>query len=644
MKLTIPNQYKFIVKLYLIWFTLFTAFRFLILVLNLDSLTTDGSTTLLTTLNWGFTFDNIIIAYFIIAPFLIISTSLIFPRIHSLTFHLVKGYFFGIQTVFLFLFSFDLPYFNYYGARINPSVFSWLKTPMISLTAIIGDIGYYPYIVLGGVLIYLSYFLLYQTRQFKFKPNEGRPSILIVLILFVTLGTLTFRGLRGSFDFTRSPIIYADAFTNTEPFNNLITINPPYSIINGLIKNSLNYIDENEAIKIVTQEFKTNEEKPFYRENYGKPPYNKKNVILVIMESMSAAKVGFISNTNFTPHLDSIAKLGLAYKNMYTSGIHTHNGIFSSLCAYPANMNNRPMFESMAKNTAYYGLPHVLEKNGYESLFFCATAGKFDNLNNFLKHNVFGDNVYDQNYFPKDKQLNNWGVGDHILFDYSISKLDKAYKTKKPFFATYMTISTHNPYMAPEEEIEIQFSAQSRIDKSYQYADWSIGNFLRSIANKPWYNNTLFVFIADHGQKFDVTYDMPLNYHHSPMIFFTPDGSVSPEMKDDIGLQIDLFPTTMGILNLSYINNTPGIDLKKEVRPYAYFTADDKLGVLDNEHFLIVRNNGTEVLYNYQTRDKKDVMEANKKKALEMKKYAIANIQVAKWYEDNRVIRPKQIK
>ena len=139
MKLTIPNQYKFILKLYLIWLTLFTTFRFLILVLNLDSLTEEGTKTLFNTLNWGFTFDNVVIGYFIAFPFLIISSSLLFPKIHLFTFRFVKDYFFVFQTIFILLFSFDLPYFNYYSARLNPSVVSWLKTPWVSFTAVTGD-------------------------------------------------------------------------------------------------------------------------------------------------------------------------------------------------------------------------------------------------------------------------------------------------------------------------------------------------------------------------------------------------------------------------------------------------------------------------------------------------------------------------
>ena len=643
MKVNIPNQYKFIIKLYLIWLTLFSAFRFLILALNLDSLTEEGSKTLAETLNWGFTFDNIVIGYFMALPFLMLSFSLILPRTQNLIFRLVKGYFFTIQTLFIVLFSFDLPYFNYYNARVNPSVVSWLKTPFETAKAVTGDSSYYPFILLGGVLIYLSYLLYYKTKQFKFQKNNS-PSIILTIALFLALGTLTFRGLRGSFDFERTPINYKDAFGNSEPFNNLITINPPYSIINGLIKNSLEKIDHEEAVQIVTQHLKTTKEAPFYRQITSNSNQTKKNVVLVIMESMSAAKVGFLSNTNLTPHLDSLARLGRTYKNIYTSGIHTHNGIFSSLCAYPSNMNKLPMFESMAKNTDYYGLPHLLKENGYNSLYFCSTGSDFDNMDNFLNRNGYGKQVFDRKYFPKEKELNCWGVGDHTLFDYSIPKLDEAYNTMKPFFATYMTISTHSPHEAPEEEVGVTFSADTDLDKAYQYADWSIGNFLNSVSDKPWYNNTLFIFIADHGQKFDITYDMPLNYHHSPMIFFTPDSSLSAEMIEDIGLQIDLFPTAMGILSFDYINNTPGIDLATNSRPYAFFTADDKLGVLDKDYFLIVRNNGTQVLYNYQSKDKNNILDNNKEKATEMKKYGIANIQVAEWHEDNRVINPKQIK
>ena len=41
---------------------------------------------------------------------------------------------------------------------------------------------------------------------------------------------------------------------------------------------------------------------------------------------------------------------------------------------------------------------------------------------------------------------------------------------------------------------------------------------------------------------------------------------------------------------------------------YSYFNADNKYGIIDNEHFLVVRNTGITTLYKYKNRDTKNYL------------------------------------
>lgn len=638
---SIPKQYLLLCKVYTLWILIFTFFRFTLLLLNSDSLTDQGQELLFDAFVWGFTFDNIIISYVMILPFLLLSFSLIKTTFAPILTKICKVYLFIMQLICIPVLVFDLPYFSYYSARLNPAVLSWLKTPGESMKAVVGDFRYYPFLFLGGILFYATYFIYLKSKTLDIKPFL-RAKLIPSVLGFLILGTLIFRGMRGSFDFDRSPIDFRDSFYSKETFNNLLTMNPIYNFIDGLIKVDIIEMEDDKAISIVTKTLNTDNNHPFLRRIKG-DSIQQKNVVLIIMESMSANKTGFIAGgTSLTPFLDSIANKSLAYKNIYTSGIHTHNGIFSSLYAYPSNMDRLPMFESLSHNLNYYGLPNVLKEKGYHNMYFCTTKAAFDNTDNFLLHNGFGDQVFDMDYFSEEKQVNNWGVPDHVLFNESIPKLQKAAKEGKPFFATYMTISTHTPHVMNENNTPIPFKSEDGLNKSYEYADWSMKQFLEKVKNETWYNNTLFVFVADHGQRFDVTYEMPLAYHHTPMIFYTPDGSINSEIKNDIGLQIDLFPTAMGILGFDYKNTCPGIDLKQTKRPYAFFTADDKLGVLDDKHFLIVRKDGSSALYDYKNKSTTDVTQQFVDKAKKMKDYAIANLHTAEIMKSKHIIDPNQ--
>jgi phosphoglycerol transferase MdoB-like AlkP superfamily enzyme len=152
-----------------------------------------------------------------------------------------------------------------------------------------------------------------------------------------------------------------------------------------------------------------------------------------------------------------------------------------------------------------------------------------------------------------------------------------------------------------------------------------------------WFDNTLFVFISDHGALLDDIYSLPLNYHHIPLIMYSPKITSQPQVFDGFGGQIDVFPTIMSLLRLPYVNNTMGIDLLSKQRPFIYFTADQKYGVISDSLFLIVsQNHEVEGLYRYRSGDTVNYFNRYKTVANEMKKYAEANFQVSQYVVSQR--------
>ena len=196
---------------------------------------------------------------------------------------------------------------------------------------------------------------------------------------------------------------------------------------------------------------------------------------------------------------------------------------------------------------------------------------------------------------------------------------------KRPFFITYMTASDHGPYYIPK-----YFSPENTgITKQVvEYADWSLCKFISLASKKEWFSNTIFVFIADHGTPITAPYGISLDYHHSPFIIYAPNIFGKPKPFDCIGGQIDIFPTIMGLLGLPYINNTLGIDLIKEERPYIIINDDDKVGVLDNNYLLIMGDNEDIKLFKYRNSDKNNYIKDFPEKAKEMEIYAKSNMQV----------------
>jgi phosphoglycerol transferase MdoB-like AlkP superfamily enzyme len=348
----------------------------------------------------------------------------------------------------------------------------------------------------------------------------------------------------------------------------------------------------------------------------------KYNVVLVIMESMSAAKMERHGNTNnLTPFLDSISKKGYYFENAYTAGIHTMNGIFSTFFSFPALFRQNPMKESSILK--YHGVFSTLKDNGYSTIYFTTHDGQFDNVEGFLKANECETVISKPNY-PSDKVKTTLGVPDDFMFEFSIPILNKLNQENKPFFAALMTASDHGPYYIPE-----YFKPRnSEIKKQIvEYADYSLEKFIDLSSKQKWFKNTIFVFVADHGAPLDGLYDMSIDFFHTPLIFYAPNIFKEYKINSNIAGQIDVFPTIMGLLKLQYNNNTLGIDLLKESRPYIFFNADDKYGVIDTDWFLIVRDDKIKSLYKYRNSDTHNYAGERPDIVEKMNVYAQSNLQ-----------------
>jgi len=340
------------------------------------------------------------------------------------------------------------------------------------------------------------------------------------------------------------------------------------------------------------------------------------------MEGMGASKMSYFGNKeNRTPFLDSLFLQSTSFTNLYSTGVHTYAGVFGINYSYPMFFDAHPMTSIVKKK--YGGLPYSLHKQGYQSFFFIAGDGAFDNMSNFLLNNHY-DEVYTKSDYPNNKIANIYGVSDDYLLDFALQKINKKSLSKQPFLATILTISDHVPYRFPSY---YKSTTENINIKATQYADWSLKQFMHKARKESWYSNTVFVFVSDHGQPYDRDYKIPLTYNHIPLLIFQP--NTESKIITNIASQMDVFPTIMGILQLDYTNNSFGIDLLHNTRKYVLFNNDKNYGVIDQEFLLIANRKETFGLYKYQTKDKKDYSLEFKEKRTEMEDYYKSNIQAS---------------
>ena len=165
-----------------------------------------------------------------------------------------------------------------------------------------------------------------------------------------------------------------------------------------------------------------------------------------------------------------------------------------------------------------------------------------------------------------------------------------------------------------------------------------MARFFELASQEAWYKKTVFVILGDHGVNMGHTYDMPMSFHHTPLIFHVPGGQVSPGRITAPCGQIDVAPTLLGMLNVPWTNTTMGIDIRQRVRPCMYFCADDRIGCIDGEHYFIHRADGHETLYAYADLSTQDLSADRPDKVKALRNYAYSMMQTTQWLVDRDLL------
>ena len=206
----------------------------------------------------------------------------------------------------------------------------------------------------------------------------------------------------------------------------------------------------------------------------------------------------------------------------------------------------------------------------------------------FFSHN--GYQVIDKRDIPANRIHHEtaWGVSDEDAFSITLDECDKSYKSGKPFFNHIMTVSNHRPYTYPEGRIDID-PALHTSEGAVKYTDYAINKFLKDAQQKPWFNNTVFVIVADHCSKSAGKTDLPINKYHIPCFIYAP-ALIKPEIETRHMSQIDLAPTLLGLMNLSYTSKFMGYDIYKTP------VANDRLFISTYQDMGYVKNDTLVIL------------------------------------------------
>lgn len=533
----------------------------------------------------GVWFDNVIACYLMIVPLAVLLAAACFGRYERGWRKGVSIWFSILYPITFLISASNIPYFAFFFKNINSSIFEWFGYTGTTAGMVFGESSFYLYILLFFVSVVGYIFLMRKLNKwFDSKLENGNdwkyiPRIVTTLCLIA----LCIFGIRGRTGY--NPIKISEAYYCEDPFLNQLGINPTFNLLTSVMDDmrkenaELHLMPYSDAITNTRRSLGITGgiDSAHILRRYVKADstVKKRNVVFILMESMSGALLKtFGQQQTLTPTLDSLYHHSLAFTNFYSAGIHTNHGMTASLYSFPALMERNLMKGTVTPHRD--GIPTVLKKYGYHNMFFMTHEAQYDNMNAFFRTNGY-DDIYSQENYPKSARVNAFGVPDHFLFDYALPVINHTAKSGKPFFTTLLTVSNHPPFIIPSWFHPKTKDPETQI---VEYADWCIGDFINKAKKQPWYKNTIFVILADHGKIVgNVDAELPQSYNHIPLIIFGED--VPQQIYGGLATQVDVMPTLLGLMNMSYEYNGFGINLLKQQRDMVFYSADNQIVARD---------------------------------------------------------------
>jgi phosphoglycerol transferase MdoB-like AlkP superfamily enzyme len=442
-------------------------------------------------------------------------------------------------------------------------------------------------IIFTTVAIDIIIILIYRKSIFSPKKQSSRLGLFVKAIFNLILVALSFAYYNP------------DYFKQSNNYANELAKNGYYELFSAFRKNYINYptfyptINEEEALKLVRENIKQSNQTflnstHLVRDTSSSNEHEHKyNIIFITVESLSAEFMhAFGNQENITPHLDALAKESIFFTNFYATGTRTVRGLEALTLSIPPTPGSAILRRENNENL--FNLGAVLNYKGYYSAFIYGGYSYFDNMKYFFEHN--GYEVIDRGDFESDEKTfgNVWGTCDEDLFNKSLKIVNNKYKTNEPFFLFLMTTSNHRPYTFPENKIDLPSGTRAAAVK---YTDYAIYKFISEAKKQPWFDNTIFVIVADHCASTAGSTALPQEKYHIPLLIYAPK-IVHPKVVATLSGQIDVAPTILGLNGMSYRSEFFGQDIfDANFKPKAFISTYQLLGYVSSDKLTILEPN-----------------------------------------------------
>ena len=566
----------FLLRYVLFWLIFFEFSRLFFLLYNASFTTNTPFVDILQSFTSGFRHDLSLLGY-VSAIVAIVSIISLFAT----NFKRIQRVLDCITIVLLIPFSIllvsDAELYRNWGYRTDCSVLQYLATPKEAMASL--PLWHTGVLVLLSVVFFVLFYLFYKKWVSKCVLSFTPTSKWFVLLYVGILGLMVIP-IRGGVGV--ATLRTGSVYFSSQTFANHAAINDYWHFLYSFAYQNRErpefFMEQEECDSICSHLLKENDSQPISLLNTQRP-----NVLVFILESFTADHIGVLGGIEgVTPCLDSIAKSGVLFRNCYGNGTKSEMGIVSVLSGYPALPKTAIIkYNEKAEKLPY--LSKLFDSLGYELSLYHGGDIHFANMNSYFRFGGFEKCVTIDDFDSKDGTAK-WGAFDHVVMQRMYKDL---HSVTKPFFTVCYTLSSHEPFDVPMKSEFLKNDEYSKFLNSIHYADSCLGDFMNKARNESWWENTLIVFVSDHGARISKNAQIVSSQEkfHIPMIW--SGGAIRKDtVIDNLLCQCDFPKMLCNQLKLNSKQFVFSKDVLKSDNAFAFYAFNNGFGYLyENQSF-----------------------------------------------------------
>lgn len=488
---------------------------------------------------------------------------------------------FSVLTALLLLFFcgvavIDLEIFRNWGYHLDSTPLLYLKTPKEAMasTPVWLALCLVAMIVLwiaGAHWCYRKWVassLSYQRGHYWEAP------------VFLLIGGAMLLPIRGGFNVApmNSSFVF---FHPTNMYANEAAINPVWNFTYELMhmdrhKKSYTFFVSEGPYQVVNS----------LRVNRGDYPHlltNKRpNVVFLLLESFTANAIESLGGVpGVTPNVDSLAKEGILFSNIYATGSRSDRGMVAAISALPSHPGVA-LIRYPNRIVEYPRFPKEFEAQGYATRYYYAGDINFGNFRSYVTMS-FQEMVTEDDFSGEAiKNRFKWGVHDEYMFDRLYEDMLKA---PQPFMYMAFNMSSHEPFEVPGEVKFPGNDMEHKFLNAIHYSDKCLGDFIAKCKQSGLWDNTLFILMADHGTR-HIRHLEPTapEAYHIPLILTGGVLNVRDTVVTTIGSQTDMVATVLAQLDMEHSQYKYSRNLLAETLvPFAFYSYSNAAGVVSEQ-------------------------------------------------------------